>query len=146
MVIQESDASQYRARDDMTNGIAGGFVTGGILARNSGPKGTLMGAVGFAMFSAAIEMFLRRETREYVFHLRSRRCILTSSTVTTDIYLIVYLTAWCPISVLFKINRPRLRWMKNSTTVRVRCPLSRLFGTFSCRLLNLLCPSIQRRS
>jgi len=53
----------YRARDDMTNGIAGGFVTGGILARNSGPKGTLMGAVGFAMFSAAIEMFLRRDTR-----------------------------------------------------------------------------------
>ena len=70
-VVIVTDASQYRARDDMTNGIAGGFVTGGILARNSGPKGTLMGAVGFAMFSAAIEMFLRRETRECVFHLQS---------------------------------------------------------------------------
>ena len=57
---------QYRAKDDMTNGIAGGFVTGGVLARASGPRGALMGAAGFAMFSGAIEMFLRRETREYV--------------------------------------------------------------------------------
>lgn len=48
----------------MTNGIAGGFVTGGVLARASGPRGMLMGAAGFAMFSGAIEMFLRRETRE----------------------------------------------------------------------------------
>jgi import inner membrane translocase subunit TIM22 len=48
----------------MNNAIAGGFVTGGILARNSGPKGALAGAVGFAVFSTAIEIFLRRETHE----------------------------------------------------------------------------------
>lgn len=48
----------------MTNGILGGFVTGGILARNSGPRGTLGGAFAFAAFSGAIELFLRRETPE----------------------------------------------------------------------------------
>jgi mitochondrial import inner membrane translocase subunit TIM22 len=48
----------------MTNAISGGFVTGAILARNSGPRGALAGAVGFAAFSTAIEMFLRRETPE----------------------------------------------------------------------------------
>jgi mitochondrial import inner membrane translocase subunit TIM22 len=48
----------------MTNAVAGGFITGGILARNSGPRGALAGAVGFAAFSTAIEMFLRRETSE----------------------------------------------------------------------------------
>ncbi|KAG8813041.1 Mitochondrial import inner membrane translocase subunit tim22, partial [Serendipita sp. 399] len=52
----------YRAKNDMTNAIAGGFVTGGILARNSGPRAALAGAVGFAAFSTAIEMFLRRDT------------------------------------------------------------------------------------
>ncbi|KAG8857910.1 Mitochondrial import inner membrane translocase subunit tim22 [Serendipita sp. 407] len=54
--------SQYRARNDMTNAIAGGFVTGGILARNSGPRGAIAGAIGFAAFSTAIEMYLRRDT------------------------------------------------------------------------------------
>ena len=55
---------QYRARNDMTNGVLGGFVTGGILARASGPKAAVGGGLAFAAFSAAIEMFLRRETPE----------------------------------------------------------------------------------
>ena len=55
---------QYRARNDMTNGVLGGFVTGGILARASGPKAAMGGGLAFAAFSAAIEMFLRRETPE----------------------------------------------------------------------------------
>ncbi|CAG7854145.1 Mitochondrial import inner membrane translocase subunit TIM22 [Serendipita indica DSM 11827] len=54
----------YRAKNDMTNAVAGGFVTGAILARNSGPRGALAGAVGFMAFSAAIETFLRRETSD----------------------------------------------------------------------------------
>ncbi|PVG00893.1 mitochondrial import inner membrane translocase, subunit Tim17/22 [Serendipita vermifera] len=54
----------YRAKNDMTNAIGGGFVTGAILARKSGPRGALAGAVGFAAFSTAIEMFLRRETAD----------------------------------------------------------------------------------
>lgn len=48
----------------MTNAVSGGFVTGAILARNSGPRGAIAGAIGFAAFSAGIEMFLRRETPE----------------------------------------------------------------------------------
>lgn len=58
---------QYRARNDMVNPVAAGFVAGGILARNSGPSGVLGGGLAFAAFSAAIDLFLRREPAEYVF-------------------------------------------------------------------------------
>jgi len=50
----------------MTNPIAAGFVTGGILARNSGPRAAFGGGMAFAAFSAAIDLFMRRETAEYV--------------------------------------------------------------------------------
>jgi len=45
-----------------------------------------MGAVGFAMFSAAVEMFLRRETREFVVSpfVHSPITSLTPLAVTTD--------------------------------------------------------------
>ncbi|TFY77762.1 hypothetical protein EWM64_g6249 [Hericium alpestre] len=52
----------YRAKNDMVNPVAAGFVAGGILARNSGPKAVLGGGLAFAAFSAAIDLFLRRET------------------------------------------------------------------------------------
>ncbi|KAI0061213.1 Tim17-domain-containing protein [Artomyces pyxidatus] len=52
----------YRARNDMVNPVAAGFVAGGILARNSGPKAVLGGGLAFAAFSAVIDLFLRRET------------------------------------------------------------------------------------
>lgn len=55
---------QYRARNDIANPIAAGFVAGGVLARNTGPRGALWGGLGFAAFSAAIDLFLRRETAE----------------------------------------------------------------------------------
>jgi len=48
----------------MTNGVLGGFVTGSILARASGPKAAVGGGLAFAAFSGAIEMFLRREAPE----------------------------------------------------------------------------------
>ena len=54
----------------MTNAVAAGFVAGGILGRASGPKGALGAAAAFAAFSTAIELFLRRETPEYVFLFR----------------------------------------------------------------------------
>ncbi|KAI0645217.1 mitochondrial import inner membrane translocase subunit TIM22 [Trametes meyenii] len=54
----------YRARNDMVNPVAAGFVAGGILARNSGPKAVLGGGLAFAAFSAAIDLFLRRETAD----------------------------------------------------------------------------------
>ena len=50
----------------MVNPVAAGFVAGGILARNSGPKAVLGGGLAFAAFSAAIDLFLRRETPECV--------------------------------------------------------------------------------
>jgi len=51
----------YRAKNDMVNPIAAGFVAGGVLARNSGPKAALGGGLAFAAFSAAIDLFIRRE-------------------------------------------------------------------------------------
>ena len=55
---------QYRAKNDMVNPIAAGFVAGGVLARNAGPKAAFGGGVAFAAFSAVIDLFLRRETAE----------------------------------------------------------------------------------
>jgi len=54
----------YRARNDIGNAVAAGFIAGGVLARNTGPRGALWGGLGFAAFSAAIDLFLRRETPE----------------------------------------------------------------------------------
>jgi hypothetical protein len=50
----------------MVNPVAAGFVAGGILARNAGPRAVLGGGLAFAAFSGAIDLFLRRETSEYV--------------------------------------------------------------------------------
>jgi hypothetical protein len=50
----------------MVNPVAAGFLAGGILARNSGPRAAVGGGMAFAAFSAAIDLFLRRETPEYV--------------------------------------------------------------------------------
>jgi hypothetical protein len=58
---------QYRARNDMVNPVAAGFVAGGILGRSSGPSGVVGGGLAFAAFSGAIDLFLRREPAEYVF-------------------------------------------------------------------------------
>ncbi|TCD61950.1 Mitochondrial import inner membrane translocase subunit tim22 [Steccherinum ochraceum] len=54
----------YRAKNDMTNAVAAGFVAGGVLARNAGPKAAFGGGVAFAAFSAVIDLFLRRETSD----------------------------------------------------------------------------------
>ena len=56
--------AQYRARNDIGNAVAAGFIAGGVLARNTGPRGALWGGLGFSAFSAAIDLFLRRETPE----------------------------------------------------------------------------------
>lgn len=48
----------------MANSVAAGFIAGGILARKSGPKAAFGGGVAFAVFSAAIDLFLRREPAE----------------------------------------------------------------------------------
>ncbi|KAJ7018358.1 mitochondrial import inner membrane translocase subunit TIM22 [Mycena alexandri] len=54
----------YRAKNDLYNSVGAGFMTGGALARASGPKAAFGGGLLFAAFSAAIDMFMRRETPE----------------------------------------------------------------------------------
>lgn len=48
----------------MGNAIGAGFIAGGVLARNSGPKGAVLGGLGFAAFSAVIDFWMKRETPE----------------------------------------------------------------------------------
>jgi import inner membrane translocase subunit TIM22 len=62
----------------MVNPVAAGFVAGGILARNSGPTGAVGGGLAFAAFSAAIDLFLRREPAECVSVLPRSGILLTS--------------------------------------------------------------------
>lgn len=50
----------------MGNAVGAGFIAGGVLARNSGPKGAVLGGLGFAAFSAVIDFWMKRETPEYV--------------------------------------------------------------------------------
>ena len=51
----------YRKYSDQLFDI---LIAGGILARNAGPKAVVGGGLAFAAFSAAIDLFLRRETAE----------------------------------------------------------------------------------
>lgn len=61
----------YRAKNDIYNSVSAGFVAGGVLARNSGPKAMVGGGLAFAAFSTVIDIFfIRRETPEYVVHSR----------------------------------------------------------------------------
>ncbi|KAH7396285.1 mitochondrial inner membrane translocase subunit Tim17/Tim22/Tim23/peroxisomal protein PMP24 [Pyrenochaeta sp. MPI-SDFR-AT-0127] len=48
-----------RAKNDLYNGVAGGCITGGVLARNAGPQAVAIGCAGFAVFSAAIDAYMR---------------------------------------------------------------------------------------
>ncbi|GAA6061006.1 hypothetical protein JCM10212_001062 [Sporobolomyces blumeae] len=52
----------FRAKNDIYNSIWSGMISGAVLARNSGPKSMLLGGMGFAAFSAAIDSYLRRDT------------------------------------------------------------------------------------
>lgn len=49
----------FRGRNELSNGVAAGCVTGGILARNGGPTAVAVGCGGFAAFSAAIDYYMR---------------------------------------------------------------------------------------
>ncbi|KAF8317586.1 mitochondrial import inner membrane translocase subunit TIM22 [Clavulina sp. PMI_390] len=54
----------YRAKNDIYNAVTAGLFSGAVLARKSGPRAMAGGAVAFAAFSAAIDLFLRRETSD----------------------------------------------------------------------------------
>lgn len=53
-----------RAKNDIWNGVMGGCLTGGMLARNAGPQAVGVGCLGFAAFSAAIDSYMRMEEDE----------------------------------------------------------------------------------
>lgn len=54
----------FRAKNDFRNAIYAGALTGGIISRSGGPRATVIGALGFAAFSAAIEAWLRSPAAE----------------------------------------------------------------------------------
>lgn len=49
----------FRAKNDLTNGVAAGCITGGVLAAKAGPQAAALGCAGFAAFSAAIDAYMR---------------------------------------------------------------------------------------
>ncbi|BGO93744.1 RHTO0S10e04434g1_1 [Rhodotorula toruloides] len=52
----------FRAKNDIYNSIYAGLISGAVLARNSGPRAMVLGGMGFAAFSAAIDSYMRRDT------------------------------------------------------------------------------------
>ncbi|TPX75120.1 hypothetical protein CcCBS67573_g03610 [Chytriomyces confervae] len=59
--ITHANASDfdYRAKNDIYNGVTAGCFTGAALAARGGPKAMATGCVGFAAFSAAIDYYMR---------------------------------------------------------------------------------------
>ncbi|CCE82431.1 Piso0_002157 [Millerozyma farinosa CBS 7064] len=51
-----------RAKHDIYNGLSAGCITGGGLAIRAGPQAALVGCGGFAVFSGAIDLYLRSES------------------------------------------------------------------------------------
>ena len=51
--------TQFRAKNDLANGIAAGCITGGALGARAGPQAAAVGCAGFAAFSAAIDYYMR---------------------------------------------------------------------------------------
>jgi import inner membrane translocase subunit TIM22 len=53
-----------RAKNDLTNSVAAGCLTGGILGAKAGPQAAAFGCAGFAAFSAAIDAYMRMPSDE----------------------------------------------------------------------------------
>lgn len=53
-----------RAKNDLTNGVMAGCLTGGWLARSAGPQACMVGCAGFAAFSGAIDAYMRMENND----------------------------------------------------------------------------------
>lgn len=60
----ECSIEGLRAKNDLTNHVAAGCITGAYLGRNAGPQAALTGCVGFAAFSTAIEAWMRMPGEE----------------------------------------------------------------------------------
>ncbi|KAL2788833.1 Tim17/Tim22/Tim23/Pmp24 family-domain-containing protein [Aspergillus insuetus] len=53
-----------RAKNDLTNSVVSGCITGGILGAKAGPQAAAFGCAGFAAFSAAIDAYMRMPESE----------------------------------------------------------------------------------
>lgn len=49
----------HRAKDDWCNSPLAGFVTGGMIGLRTGIPGALLGGTGFALFSLAIDYYMK---------------------------------------------------------------------------------------
>ncbi|KAI9889696.1 MAG: Mitochondrial import inner membrane translocase subunit tim22 [Vezdaea aestivalis] len=54
----------FRGKNDLTNSVAAGCVTGGALAHKGGPQAAALGCAGFAAFSLAIDYYMRMPSGE----------------------------------------------------------------------------------
>jgi hypothetical protein len=60
----ECAIESLRAKNDLTNSVVAGCITGGALAYKAGPQAALLGCGGFAAFSTAIDMYMRMPSEE----------------------------------------------------------------------------------
>ncbi|CAG0892615.1 unnamed protein product [Cyprideis torosa] len=56
----ECTIESYRGKDDWKNGTYSGAVTGGLIGLRAGVKAGVFGAAGFAIFSTAIDYWMKR--------------------------------------------------------------------------------------
>ncbi|RSL71185.1 Mitochondrial import inner membrane translocase subunit tim22 [Fusarium sp. AF-6] len=60
----ECGVEGLRAKNDLTNSVAAGCLTGGVLAKNAGPQAAAGGCLAFAAFSAAIDAWMRSPAKD----------------------------------------------------------------------------------
>lgn len=58
----ECSIESLRAKHDIYNGVTAGCITGAGLSIKAGPQAALFGCAGFAVFSTAIDLYLRSES------------------------------------------------------------------------------------
>ncbi|GAA5969578.1 hypothetical protein JCM11641_008167 [Rhodosporidiobolus odoratus] len=54
----------FRAKNDLYNSVYAGAMSGAVLARNSGVRAMVLGGMGFAAFSAAIDSYMRHDSTD----------------------------------------------------------------------------------
>ncbi|WPK23851.1 hypothetical protein PUMCH_001101 [Australozyma saopauloensis] len=58
----ECSVESFRAKHDIYNGVVAGCITGAGLSIKAGPQAAAFGCAGFAVFSTAIDLYMRSES------------------------------------------------------------------------------------